>query len=98
MHSFQDTKKHNSVLSKLFFEGDRIEFFPTHCHFRWCEYNNGSVNFAHKKLRIKKKPKKLTCESIYWLRTSLQLLYVTFIKNSVGTLQTRRYIAKMTTN
>lgn len=64
MHYIQDTKKHNSVLSKLFFEGDRIEFVPTHSHFRWCEYNNGSVNFLHKKLRIERKPKKITCVSI----------------------------------
>lgn len=26
------TKKHNSVLSKLFFEGDILEFVPTHRH------------------------------------------------------------------
>lgn len=63
MHYFHDTKKHNSVLSKLFFEGDRIEFVPTHCHFRWCEYDNGSVNFAHKKLRIERKnPKTYMCK------------------------------------
>lgn len=64
MHYFQDTKKHNSVLAELFFEGDRIEFVPTYCHFRWCEYNNGSVNFAHKKLRIERKPNKIGREHL----------------------------------
>lgn len=57
------TKKHNSVLSKLFFEGDRLEFVPTHRHLglllsqnlSWSEYIDDIVNSAYKKLGLLKK-------------------------------------------
>lgn len=56
------TKKHNSVLSKLFFEGYIMEFVLTHRHLglllsqnlRLFDYIDGTVTSAFQKLGLKK--------------------------------------------